>query len=678
MLGVLRVFLIGCVLLLAGDASARRAIVMGDTSVVSVAKSLREARKCAELYDFECAEQHYVQALRQEPDNRSANAEYGLILSKFLRKKDVAIPHLEKSLKGASSGDSLPELLFELAASYQYMGRFEEAKKNYQAVFPSCRNNDEGRELRKKLNVFISQCEYAKSYTLEEGNHQVINLGEAVNSAGPEYIPVYLEKDSTILFTARRLSYQNTERDYKDGKFYEEIYEAKKLEGSISSARPVDIAGGHQEETHQSVVSVAPDGKTLILAINGKLYTSEYVNGKLTEPKDLGPNINCSQYQNHAVMSTDGKSIYFSSDSKSGFGGLDIFRSELQSDGTWGPGINLGDQINTPDDEESPAISQDGNTLYFSSRGLPGFGGYDMFSAEWNGTTFAKVKNLGPPVNSPADDLYLTLNPDGKSGMFSSGRSAGMGDMDIYLLVFRDKMEETACVYSENIRITAPEMVLLQDPFSAVLELAAESPVSLAISWRVDGQEMTWRGMKVDSAFTVSGNHTIHAEAVYFSNGSMFKLCAEKNVIVADKLLVVASETGKNTTAEVDNVNTTLNETSPELLAVYFAYDRSDLSQEAIAALAANVKILRDHPELKITVSGHADSRGSDDYNLALSQRRLNSAVQYLVKNGISRDRIVTKSAKGETEPVNACSDGQVCVEDEYRLNRRVDFKLVK
>lgn len=631
------------------------------SALPSAEKFLKDARACAEEFDFKCAEQNYLNALREDPDNMDANREYGMLLNKYLNRKSEAIPFLEKALLKAEKRDSLPETLFALATSYHYVSRFSDAKKHYALVIPACKNTKAGDQLKTSLLKYMEQCDFANSYVVPDENNMVINLGDAVNGPGPEYVPVYLAQDSSILFTARRISAHDGLVDGKDGKYYEEIYRASKTENGITSPEIIHPEGDASILAHESVVSVSPDGKTVFLAINGKLYSADYTNGKLGKSKDLGKNINRGKYQNHAVVSADGKTLFFSSISKDGEGGLDIFRSELQSDGTWGPATSLGPDINTPDDEESPAISPDGKTLYFSSRGHRGFGGYDLFSAEWDGSKFTNVKNLGAPVNSPADDIYLTLNPDGKSGMFSSGRSNGMGDMDIYMLVFKDKVEPE-CNFQSPLAISGLDTLAPGAEAEYVYAGIPANASQLSFKWSTNSGEFSSEKISVKNA-SQSGSvaENIHLEASFMNGNTKEKWCAIKTV-------------QHKTVTENSVVNTVTTSATVSLEAIYFDFDNFSLNEQARKAIARNLEILRNNPNLRISLAGFADSRGSASYNMVLSKRRLNAVFNFLIKMGIDRSRILISEAKGESQPVNRCTDGVECSEDEHAKNRRVEF----
>ncbi|HCA83541.1 MAG TPA: hypothetical protein DEP18_07110, partial [Flavobacteriales bacterium] len=595
-----------------------------------------------------------------------------ILLSKYLNKRKDAFPVLETNLKNSKKGDTIPEVLIEYGRCCHYMGKYTEAIAGFKAVLPFCTNTKSGNELRTLMNKYIQQCEYGQANSEGGEDLVLIHLNDAVNSTGSGYVPIYLPKDSTVLFTSRRSTGSGL-IDGKDGKYYEEIYESKESEGDLGTARKVNLKLSSKVPQHASVSSVSPDGNTIFLVINGKLFSSTYKNGELTEPVDLGPNINMSKYQNHICMTADGKTVYFSSDSKNGQGGLDIWKSTKQSDGTWGKAENLGPDVNTPDDEESPAILPDGKTLYFSSRGHRGFGGYDLFRSDWDGTKFTSVSNLGAPVNSPGDDTYLILEQDGTFGYFASDRASGYGDMDIYILVFPQEDQEFACDFSDHISIKTDQKSKKQRLIlSAVLD---DGLKAVEYAWKIDGRLIKKaKGDVLDTLFTDGKKHSVHVEARVVSGSRIVLYCADAEVEHQPEALIAV--TNETTITTVNTTTETKSNPEPKLITVYFDYDKSGIRPDAASTLSQNAKVLKSNRELKVAVSGHADSRGTDEYNEELSRRRVNAVVNYLVSLGVSRSQIITITAKGESELLNNCSDTVPCSDDDHQKNRRVEFKI--
>jgi outer membrane protein OmpA-like peptidoglycan-associated protein/tetratricopeptide (TPR) repeat protein len=280
----------------------------------------------------------------------------------------------------------------------------------------------------------------------------------------------------------------------------------------------------------------------------------------------------------NAALSKDGKLIYFTSDMPGSEGKTDIWCCEKQPNGTWGNPVNCGKNINTKEEESFPVIGGDGY-LYYSSKGLPGMGGYDIYKAKGEKAQWDIPVNLKYPINTTSDDFYLVTN-DGTSGYFSSNREVGKGSDDIYSfsLVHRDSIPVN--------RIT------------------------------------------------------------------------QNNNPVPPPVIPVKPET-----------NFVLNN-------IYYDLDKSNIRPDAAIELDKLVILLKQQPELKISVSSYTDSRASDKYNMGLSQRRAKSAVAYLVKRGIAANRLLV-NYYGKTHLVNQCAEGVKCTEAAHQLNRRTEFKVM-
>jgi Tol biopolymer transport system component len=178
----------------------------------------------------------------------------------------------------------------------------------------------------------------------------------------------------------------------------------------------------------------------------------------------LEPYINTQgAYQSYLSISADGKVLYFSSERPEGLGKLDIYKSEMQADGNWGPAINLGPTINTKEDDDSPFISRDGKNLYFASKGHPGYGEYDLFKCTLNETTWGAPQNMGPVFNSSSDDAHLSFNEDETSGVFASAKAGGFGDMDIYEIKLKLPFEDFEQDALARISINLPDTVYVNE-----------------------------------------------------------------------------------------------------------------------------------------------------------------------------------------------------------------------
>ncbi|MEO8762213.1 MAG: OmpA family protein, partial [Bacteroidia bacterium] len=373
----------------------------------------------------------------------------------------------------------------------------------------------------------------------------------------------------------------------------------------------------------------------------------------------LDTTINEKIFQNHISISKDGKTIYFSSEHKDGLGGLDIYKLEKQADGTWTKATNLGNVINTDENDGSPFISEDGKTLYFSSKGHNGFGGYDIFKSTFNGTSWSEPENMGIPFNSAGDDIYMTINKAETGGYLSSSRAGGYGDEDIYEITYlRPPFENYQPDSLGRVAFTAPDTAYVNEN---VTFTAKSTKIPLAdfkkINWAVGDSVL-------DSTLTTSANYTFNKPGTYKvkveaknANGDFYGF--EKNIVIIDKPTNMATNTFG-------------------LEPLYFEFNKANIDEAGLQALERNVKTLNAHPDATIEISAYCDSRGSAAYNQALSERRAKAVIKELKKQGFDIKRVKQVDWFGEKDPVNKCTDAVPCTEDEYKLNRRAEFRLIK
>ncbi len=290
----------------------------------------------------------------------------------------------------------------------------------------------------RQSNYYIEISENGNTFLASKNENTIIkNLGKSINSSYGEYAPVLKRPDNILLFTSRRETAESKKVD-KDLLPYENIFVAKKIDGEwqlISDKGEIDkyVPKDLNSKKHDAGIVYSSDGNTLYTYKNDAIWKSILEKGKWSNLVELDKNINTSQYNIPSVsLSKDGNTIYFVSYRKNGIGGKDIYKSIKNSEGNWGEAEMLGEVINTKFDEDSPFISEDGNSLYFSSKGHKGIGGYDVFKSSLVNGEWTTPKNMGIPINSPLDDIYLVVDSEEKAGFFASSRDGGLGGMDIY------------------------------------------------------------------------------------------------------------------------------------------------------------------------------------------------------------------------------------------------------
>lgn len=365
------------------------------------------------------------------------------------------------------------------------------------------------------------------------------------------------------------------------------------------------------------------------------------------------PYNNVKEYSlGHAVLSADESKLYYVSDMPGGQGGTDLWYSEQQSDGSWGAPQNCGAAINTFGDELFPSIGTDG-ALYYSTDGLAGMGGLDIFRSEGSGSSWSTPVNQGYPLNSAGDDFSYQLlsTAEGTStGYLSSNRAGGKGLDDIYSFNYQ-----------------APKIVI--DLKGQTYDKGKETKLSntnvvLYSGTSVVGSQNSGSGSSFTFPLEANKDYTlIGSKEGYTSDTVRFSTAGITKSVTIEKDLHLQTIYVPGFTFELEDL--------------YYDFDKDNIRPDAALVLDRLVQIMEEHKDLKIELSSHTDSRGSDKYNEALSDRRAKSAVAYLVSRGISADRMIAKGY-GEYRLKNACSDGVSCSEEAHQQNRRTEVTVLE
>ena len=360
----------------------------------------------------------------------------------------------------------------------------------------------------------------------------------------------------------------------------------------------------------------------------------------------------------HPTLSRNNQQLIFSSDMSGGYGGSDLYESNFVN-GSWTKPVNLGDKINTAGNEVFPYWAND-SVLFFSSTEHLGFGGLDIFKSVFVGGEWSEPENLKRPINSSYDDFGIVLNEKLDGGFFSSNRPEGKGSDDIY--AFRNLkagLSKAAIPISEN-KLTVS---------GVVKEKESGSPLSDATIFILESESGQVLVLKTDSngnyKTTLEYDKPYVAKAMkdgFFHDCELFRTPSDKGTYTFDipqDLLLLK--------IEVNHVFTVQN--------IYYNLGKWDIREDAYPELDNLVQMMKQYP-IKAELSSYTDSRGSGESNMQLSQKRAESAVDYMVQHGIDRQRIIAKGY-GETRLINQCSDGVPCTEEQHQENRRTEFKIL-
>jgi outer membrane protein OmpA-like peptidoglycan-associated protein len=384
---------------------------------------------------------------------------------------------------------------------------------------------------------------------------------------------------------------------------------------------------------------------------NGDFYFSTRENGgEWSAPKALGSNINSKDYEGDAYITPDGQKLYFSTSHYSENGDKDIYVSERQKNGDWGKAKSLGLVINSKADDDSPYLTRDGKTLYFTSRGHNSMGGYDVFMSRFDsvGRKWTKPENMGYPINTPDDDAYYRLSPDGSYAYLSSYRMGGYGEKDIWTINFIRNVRIRGHVYNMRDSTVVPGVELV---------FSGQQADKKAISYR-------------DVTKPDSGTY-----AVELLSGRTYQVAVTKDGNnIATEAFEVPVVTNDSTVIEKDFYVPFVDEAAMKRFTfkkIYYDTDEYYLRPESVQELDNIVKVLKANPQINLSIDGHCDSRNTDEYNMMLGDNRAKAAYDYLVKNGISDRRLMTVSY-GERRPI-APNDSP----ENMQLNRRTEFNIV-
>jgi OmpA-OmpF porin, OOP family len=514
-------------------------------------------------------------------------------------------------------------------------GKYEEAK----VYFEKSQNELEEINFYHQLAIEkTGNCDFAIRDEGTYTNAQVFLLDSVINSGTTSFGMMYHQ--NKLIFASARLD-TTMANDYEARSLYNSdlFFTRYKSDGSFEA--PKWFEGGINSEAIEGGATLSPDGKiiyfTRVNPLNhneSSIYVSRFFNSRWTEPFRLGKDINMDGYKSMTpTLSEDGKTLYYASNRPGGLGGMDIWKTTINEDGETTEPINLGNLVNTREDEISPYFHAKSKTLYFSSEGHIGFGGFDVFKTTINPITewWDSPINLGQPINSPRDDTYFVWGKDMMSGYFTSDRD-NCGDCDTM---------NTLNVHCNSIyRVERPEFKIMISGY--VFDNDTDDPIP--------GATITFkdvRGGLEDLLLKADDNGfyslELNPNEEYFIKASKKKYFADAGIENTLGIL-------ETTNLDRDFYLTLIPTGEIEIKGIEYDFDAATLRPQSKVELNKLVEFLTINANLRIEIRSHTDERGSDVYNEKLSQRRAQSVVDYLVDSGISRDRLEAKGL-GEYEP---------------------------
>ncbi len=658
-------------------------------SYSQIKKYLRKAANATDKGNIDKAREYYLKALAVDKDNYNANIGFGITLSEFLDQPDEALPYLENAYRHCPK-DTLPDLLYALSKCYQYHGNFPESIKFLDMLKGSVALDEDDKRYQLDLKKRKEDCVYAmaNSSNAKPKDWYVVNLGGTVNSKSPEYVPV-ITPNNELLFTSKRQDDSKEKISDLDGKYFESMY-LSQMEGTKFAAPrrytvPDLFLSSKFRKHHESVISMSPDGKKLYVYRDNKIFEVDMENLKKENPKKMSKKINFAYYQNHAYISKDGKSLFFTSEAAGGVGGVDIYRSIKVSDGVWSKPENLGPIINTPYDEDAPFLSDDGHTLYFASRGHPGYGNYDIYRSQLSPDgKWGRPENLGEPINSPAHDIFMVQNKDGNIGYFSSARKGGKGDMDIYKINYLSADLNLECTSTGEKAVVLSSNVINEKENEYSFKAGIPEYYKILKSgWKVNNEATTGKDNILDYKFPKTGDYNVEFKVIAYCDTCLEPIVACNNTKVNIKSAEPVVDNNTAILAALENYHGKLSGEQLKALGfdispLRFDFNKPDIRETEASILSKNLDILKKHPELRIEIYGYADTQGKAGRNMVLSGQRASNVKGYLAKNGLSSKQILKSAGKGSTNLLNNCLKGEDCGKEENEMNRRAELVVFK
>lgn len=560
-----------------------------------------------------------------------------------------------------------PELYFRYAQTLKAVGDYKKADQMMEKFYQ--KNGTDNR-----VKIGKTQKDYLAEIKKNSGRYRIENAG--INSEFSDYGTAFY-KDELVFASARDTGSISSKKHSWTNQSYTNLYGAKVTDnGNFES--PEKFSKSVSSKYHESTPVFTQDGNTMYFTRNNfnngkkgrdsertillKLYKATKEGDKWTNVTELP--FNSNEYSvAHPALSPDEKTLYFASNMPGTIGGSqsDIFKVNINADGSYGTPENLGDKINTEARETFPYVT-DNNELYFASDGHPGLGGLDVFVTQLKEDgNVGSIKNVGEPVNSKMDDFAFLIDTKSKNGFVSSNRKEdNLGYDDIYkfteLLPIPKDCEQllTGIVVDEDSQepIANAKVVLYDSVENKLKELTSDAQGKYNFG-TVDCDTK----LKIRAEKPTYNTNEISVTIPKESGTTNSKVALE----LTEKKLIVDKDLGPALGIDI----------------IYFDLDKSNIRLDAAVELAKVLEVMKEYPNMKIDVRSHTDCRQTAKYNEALSDRRAKSTIAWLIKNGIAADRL-TGRGYGESQLVNDCgcepTNESNCTEEQHQKNRRSEF----
>ena len=641
-------------------------------SAVSYDTMIEVAEESADKKDYANAIEWFEKAYKESKDKdlKVIIGDLNMLLRDY-KKAERAYSRVLKRDK-----DGIYEYLrIDYAKALKYQGKYRESLGEFRTV-ASTTDND-----TTKMEALFEIEGIEKMDTYAQNLEAVIEFaGKNVNSGSGENSPMRFN-DGSLYFS----SFNRKSTIVLDGD--EEGYEAKIYSAAKDDKgeyeKPKALNKRINREGYNSAgVSFSADGKTMYftrakLDVNSleesRIFYAPRTDSGWGAAKELeGVNGDYLAMHPYEGELFGNRVLFFSSDMEGGFGGFDLYYSTMDGDNFSLP-VNLGSSINTSGDDVTPFYQS--GTLYYSTDGRPGFGGFDIWYATWNGAAFEEITNMGFNYNSAQDDQYLRFTPDGSSGFMTSNRP--------HKEKRKLKGSDTCCddIYQVQLREIVIDLMVKVNDENGPLKEATVELIDLSVPDDADGMQSKTNVIGNDFNFLLDADHdfrvVVSKEGYYPDTTVSFNTIGIIDSYTVKKNVVLKPLPPKEPTSDDGDGLEIIEANKPiRLNNIYYDLDKWDILPDAEDDLAYLKSLMDDYPDMVIELSSHTDAQGKKGYNQSLSQKRSQSAKNWLVSQGIATERI-KPVGYGEAIITNHCVDGVRCSDTEHRVNRRTEFKII-
>lgn len=626
---------------------------------------------------FRIALEEYVIANTFNPNSAVCNYRMAVCYYNISSKRMMGLKYIEKAIALNPNVDVMAQ--YYLGRMYHLHANWDKAITAYRAyLVPLNTNPSDNRDKIADMNRKIQECVVGKELQKNPQRVFIDNIGNVVNGSYPEYTPIITADESEMYFTSRRNTSTGASPDGGND-YMEDIYRTTYVAGNWTP--PINLGKPINSDDHDATAGLSPDGQKLYVyryTNHGDIYECQLKGTVWTEPERMNKNINSDGHESSVSLSFDGKKLYYISDKDGGIGNRDIWISTMDVKGKWGPSTNIGAPINTIYGEEGVFIHPDGKTIYFSSQGHNTMGGYDIFKSELKDGKWTEPENLGWPINGPDDDVFFVISANGKHGYYASTKADGQGEKDIYKITFLGPDKPLAMSSEDNLlaglaqpvkNVEALQPVAVKTANVTILKGTVTDKVSHApLGARIEIVDNTLN----QTIATFNANSSTGKYLVSLPSGKNYGIYVKMDgyLFHSENFDIPTIATYQEVTKDIEMEKIAVGSTIV-LRNVFFDYAKATLKPESSQELDLLVKILTENPTIRIELSGHTDSRGTEEGNQKLSEARAKSCVDYLVAHGIKLDRLEFKGY-GELRPIDTNE-----TEAGMANNRRTEFKIL-